>query len=160
MQSAYATRNTENISHFKTKHKFLKNSLFPSAPIEWNNLDHNIWNVGTFSTFKNNIPKSTRPTPNNIFNCESRRGIKLITRLCVGLSHLGELKVKHSFQDTLTPICSRAFDVKPTSHCILHYSMYNDERHTLLSTINNIDCRLVDVAETVFILKLFSWCSN
>ena len=42
IQSAYATRNTENISHFKTKHKFLKNSLFPSAPIEWNNLDHNI----------------------------------------------------------------------------------------------------------------------
>ena len=100
------------------------------------------------------------PTPNNIFNCESRRGIKLITWLCVGLSHLRELKVKHSFQDTLTTICSSTFDVKPTSHYILHYSTYNDERHTLLSTINNTDCRLVDVAETSFILKLFSWCSD
>ena len=27
--------------------------------------------------------------------------------------------------------------------------MYNDERHTLLSTIKNIDCRLLDVTETL-----------
>ena len=38
--------------------------------------------------------------------------------------------------------------------------MYNDERHTILSTINNIDCSVVDVDETVFVLKLFSWCAN
>ena len=34
---------------------------------------------------------------------------------------------------------------------ILQCPMYNDERHTLLSTIKNIDCRLLDVTETALI---------
>ena len=32
--------------------------------------------------------------------------------------------------------------------------MYNDERHTLLNTIKNIDCRLLDVTETLLIKTL------
>ena len=136
-QSPYTTRNTENIPLFKTKHNFFKNSFFPSAVIEWNNLDHNIRNVGSFSAFKNNILKFIRPTPNNVFNCENHRGI--IARLPVGFSHLREHKFKHSFQNTLNPICSCGFDVESTSHYFLHCPMYSDERHTLLSTIKTID---------------------
>ena len=68
--------------------------------------------------------------------------------------------VECSFQDTLNPICSCGFDVESTSHYILHCPIYNDERHTLLSTIKNIDCRLVDVTETVLIKPLlFLNCS-
>ena len=38
--------------------------------------------------------------------------------------------------------------------------MYNDERHTLLSTVKNIDCRLLDVTETVLMkTPLFGNCS-
>ena len=100
-----------------------------------------IRNVGSFSAFKNNILTFFRPTPNNVFNCENHRGIKLISRLRVGLSNLREHKFKHNFQDTLSSICSCGFYVKSTSHYILHCPMYNDEKHTLLSTIKNIDCR-------------------
>ena len=32
--------------------------------------------------------------------------------------------------------------------------MYNDERHTLLSTVKNINCRLLDVTETASIKTL------
>ena len=32
--------------------------------------------------------------------------------------------------------------------------MYNDERHTLLSTVKNINCRLLDVTETALIKTL------
>ena len=80
--------------------------------------------------------------------------MKLITRLRVGLCRLGEYKFKHSFQDTLNPICSYDFDVESTSHYILHCPMYNNERHTLLSTIKNIDRRLLDVTETDLIKTL------
>ena len=39
--------------------------------------------------------------------------------------------------------------------------MYYDERHTLLSITKNIDCRLLDVTETVFIKTLlFGNCSD
>ena len=114
--SPYTTRNTENIALFKTKHNFFKNSFFRSAVIEWNSVDHNIRNVRSFSAFKNNILKFIRPTPKSVFNCENHRGIKHITRLHVGLSHLHEHKFKHSFQDIVNPIWSCGFDVESTSH--------------------------------------------
>ena len=65
-----------------------------------------------------------------------------------------EQKFKQSFQDTLNPIYSCGFDVESTFHYILRCPMYNNERHTLLSTIKNIDCRLLDVTETVLIKTL------
>ena len=51
----YATRTVGNIPLIKTKHKLFKNSFFALAVIEWNNLNHNIRNVESFSIFKNNI---------------------------------------------------------------------------------------------------------
>ena len=40
------------------------------------------------------------------YNCNNPRGICLITRLRLGLSHVREHKYKHGFQDTLNPLCS------------------------------------------------------
>ena len=150
-QSPYVTRNTENIPLFKTKQNFFKNSFFPSVVIEWNNLDHNIRNVGSFSAFKNNILKFIRPTPNNAFNFENLRGIKLITRLRVGIAIYVNTNSSIVFKIFLFPICSCGFDIEATSHYFLHCPMYNGERDTLLSTIKNIDCRLLDVTKTVLI---------
>ena len=115
---------------------------------------------GSFSILKSNILKFIRPTPNGIFNCENHREIKLITRLRVGLSHLRGHKFKHSFQDALNSISSCNFDVESTFHYVFHCPTYNDKRNTLLSTIKNMDCRLLDLSETVLIEKLlFGNCS-
>ena len=76
------------------------NIFFPSTAIEWNNLDLKIRNSKTFSAFKKSILKFIRPFSNSIFNCHSPKGIKLITRLRLGLSHLYEHKFRHNFQDT------------------------------------------------------------
>ena len=43
-ESTYGTRNTNNISQFKLKHNFFRNSFFYSAVIEWNKLGQNIRN--------------------------------------------------------------------------------------------------------------------
>ena len=43
-RTPYATRPVGNIPLIKTKHNFFKNSFFPSAIIEWNNLDPNLRN--------------------------------------------------------------------------------------------------------------------
>ena len=61
------------------------------------------------------------------------------------MSHLREQKFKHYFQDCLNPICSCGLDIKSTSHFLLHYPTFNDERYTLLSTLNNIDCKLLEL---------------
>ena len=53
--TSYATRTGSNIPLIKTKHNFFKNSFFPSAVIEWNNLDPNLRNSKSISAFKEKI---------------------------------------------------------------------------------------------------------
>ena len=55
-----------------------------------------------------------RPTPNRTFNFHNLIGIKLITRLRLGLSHLRDYKFKHNFLDCLNPICCCGKDIETT----------------------------------------------
>ena len=64
-------------------------------------LNSNIRNSETLNNFKSKILKFIRPIANSIFGCYNPIGVKLHTRLRLGLSHLCEHKFKHSFQDTL-----------------------------------------------------------
>ena len=122
--SSYVTRNADNIPLFNIKHSFYKNSFFRSSIIEWNNLDPNLRNFGIF---KNNILKFIRPKPNSFFNCCSLKGIRLITRLRLELSHLREHKSNYNFQDCLNPLCSCGLSIESTSHFLLHCPIFHDE---------------------------------
>ena len=77
--------------------------------MKWKNFELKDRNGESFSVIKNSIMKFIRPAPNSVFDCENHRGIKLITRLRAGLSHLCDQKFKVSFQGTLNPICSCGF---------------------------------------------------
>ena len=88
--SKYNTRNFNNIPQFKVKHNFFRNSFFHSAVIEWNKLDLNIGNSESLNVFQNSLLKFIRPSGNSVFNCHNPRGVKLPTRLRLGLSHLRE----------------------------------------------------------------------
>ena len=136
---AYATRNVGNIPCFIIRHNFFKNSFFPSAVSDWNNLD----------------PTLIRPSPNNVFDCNKYKGIRYITRLRVGKAHLREHKFKHSFQYWLNPICSCGLDIESTSHFLLHCPTFNDERYTLLSTLNKIDCKLLESTKSSLSQTMF-----
>ena len=127
-----------------TKHNFFKNYFFPSAIIEWNNLDPNLRNSKSISVFKEKILNFIRPSPNSVFDIRNPKGIKLITRLRLGLSHLREHKFKHSFQDTINPICNCGQDIESTTHFFLHCHFFINERRTLLSTIRSLDSKLLD----------------
>ena len=54
----------------------------------------------------------------------------------VGLSHLYEHKFKHSFQDTLNPICNCGEGIEISFHYLLHCRDYLQERMTLLNTVS------------------------
>ena len=89
-----------------------KNSFFASAIIEWNNLDPNLRNSKSISVFKEKILNFIGPSPNSFFDCYNPKGIKL--RL--SLSHLREHKFKHSFQDTINPLCNCGQDIESSTH--------------------------------------------
>ena len=101
-----STRNANNIPRFKVRHNFFQNSFFPSVVIEWNKLDQNIRNSENLFIFKKKLLKFIRPSGNSVFRCHNPEGIKLLTRLRIGLSNLREHEFKHGFLDSLNPICS------------------------------------------------------
>ena len=82
--------------------------------------------------------KIGRPIQNSIYNIHDPVGIKYLTRLRLGLSHLNEHKFRQNFQDCLNPLCSYSFEVEITNHYFLHCHYYNDIRKTLLDTVKEI----------------------
>ena len=84
-----------------------------------------------------------RPSGNSVFKCRNPKGIKLLTSLRLGLSHLREHKFKNGFPDSLNPICSCVQNVGTSTHFLLHFSNYSNERLTFLNIIRNIDSNIL-----------------
>ena len=82
-----------------------------------------------------------RPLPNSAFNIYNPYGIKLLSRLCLGLSHLNEHKFKRGFNDTINPIC--IWDIESINYFFLHCPEYCKARQTLFDNIQSIDKMLL-----------------
>ena len=107
--------------------------------------------------------KFIRPKPNNVYYCHNPKGIKLLTRLRLGLSHLREHKVKHSFQDCLNTLCLCGNEIKTSTHYLLHRPAYTKKRLTLLNKSKSINCSILessDAAVTKILLFIDNTLSN
>ena len=106
--------------------------------IEWNKLGLNIRNSESLTSFKSKVLKFIRPSENSIFLCNNPKGIQLLTRLRLGLSHLRDHKFKHNFQDTVNLICNCGEDIESLYHYPLHFSLYTNERLALMNIVEGI----------------------
>ena len=77
-----------------------------------------------------------------------RKGVGFWKRLRLGLSHLPEHKFKHNFQNCLNPLCSCGLEIESTSHFLLHCPIFRDKRYTLLGTLRNIGCKLLESTDS------------
>ena len=137
----YRTKQCNNITAINVEHDFFKNTFFPPKTIEWNKLDRLLGHHLSF----------IRPSPNSTFNCYSPKGIKLLSRLRLELSHLTEHTFKHSLQDSLNPFCSCGKgEFETSSHYLLHCSNYLEELLALLNTIKNIDMCILQQSDSKF----------
>ena len=93
------------------------------------------------------------------FNCIFTNHIKLLTRLRVGLSHLREHKLRHSFQDSLNPICSCGSDIE-TAHFLLHSPNFSNEGSTFLNIIGSIDRNILTRSDSQVTENLLYGDSN
>ena len=64
----HTTRNSDNITPFKVRLNFFKNSFFPSVISEWNKLYLEICSCASLEIFKNHLLNFIRPNSNRIFN--------------------------------------------------------------------------------------------
>ena len=95
-------------------------------------------------TFQNALTKSGKPIPKPIYNVHNPVGLKLLTRLRLGLSHLNQLKFNHNFQDCSNPLCSCSLKVKSVSHFFLHCHYYSNICSALLNELQSIDINLIN----------------
>ena len=90
----YVMRNSKGIPQCRTSHEYCKNSFIPVIIKEWNKIDSDIWSSESLNVFKSKVLKFIRPKANTFVNCLNPKGVKLITRLRLGLSHLRDQKFK------------------------------------------------------------------
>ena len=76
------------------------------------------------------------------FQCHNPKGLKLIKRLWLGLSHLRFHKLKYSFEGTLNPICNCG-TVETTVHYLFHCSNFSNGRITFFNKLHSIDGNII-----------------
>ena len=100
----YNTCKYSKIRQIFCRTKTFSNSFLPQTIRDWNKLDTSICQAPSYSVFRKALLDFIRPTANSTFGTNDVSGLKLLTRLRVGFSHLREHKFKHNFQDTLNPL--------------------------------------------------------
>ena len=72
---------------------------------------------------------------NSVFNILNPTGLKLLSRLRLGLSHLREHKYRHNFTDTNIPFCSCGMlEAEATEHFLLRCPCHLIHRNALLES--------------------------
>ena len=122
-------------------------TFFPSTITEWNKLDLSIRNSACLNVFKCRLLQFVRPLENSVFTCHNPIGIKYLTRLRLGFSHLRYHKFKHGFLDAFDPLCSCSTAIKTTVRYFLHCPNFSTARNTFLNEIAIVDRSIIDQDE-------------
>ena len=99
------------------------------------------------STFENNYFLMRTKSGYLRYYCHNPKGIYILTRLRLSFSHLRERKFKHSFQDCLNPLCNCGNEMETSTHYLLHFPTYTNERLTLLNKIKSVNCSILESSD-------------
>ena len=136
-QQTIVTRNS-NIPTFYCRTDCFKHSFFPSTLKYWFNLDDSIRNSESVAIFKSRLLSLIQPFQSNVYNIFDPIGLKLLTRLRLGFSHLNEHKFRHDFQECLNPLCLCNFEIEDTTHYLLLCQYFSEHRINLINSVNSV----------------------
>ena len=91
-------RHVNSFNLVTCKSEYFKNSFIPNVIYEWNKLDPDIRSSASYNLFRNTLLKFIRPAQRKTFNINDSVGVKLLTRLRLGFSHLRGHKFRHGFR--------------------------------------------------------------
>ena len=114
------TQPTEDVTTFYCRTDIFKYSCFPSTILGWNNIDLKTRKINSLMSFKNSLLGVGWPTAMPMYGIQNPIGLKFLTRLQLGLSHLNEHKFKHNFKDCVNPLFSCSLEIESPSHFFLH----------------------------------------
>ena len=110
------TPSTHSVGTYFCRTNAFKYSSFPYIIREWNKLHLQLHNEKSFKKFRNALLKLGRPIPDLIYGIHHLLGLKLLTRLRLGLSHLNEHSFKHNFKNCINPLCTCSPKVESTKY--------------------------------------------
>ena len=122
----YSIRRSQinNIYNIKTRSSFFGNYYIPSTITAWNKLDRDILNMDSLNVFKLSLLKFVGPVTNSVLDINNPYGLKLLARLCLGLSHLHYHKFRHNFPDCINPICVFGLKIETATHFLHHCLLF------------------------------------
>ena len=155
-QHSYNTQSLDQTEIYYCRIDALKNSFFPYITVEWNKLDLDIRKSKSYEIIRNALLKIGRPNQCLIYRIHNPVGLKLLSRLTLGLSHLNEHIFNQNFQNCINPLCSCSLATESTTHFLLHCHHFLNIRSALLNSINEVlgsitnisnlsDCALVKI---------------
>ena len=128
-------------------------SCFPWTTTKWNKIDIKIQN-SPYSVFRNYPFKEIKPKPSPLSNIHNSSGIKLLTKLRLGLSHLKEHKLNHSFDNYVNPFYTCSLEPESTSHFFLHCHHYNTIQSILFKDLKSAGKNLFKLSDNKLTLIL------
>ena len=136
-------------------HKNILYSFFPGTSNAWNLLSSFIKSSPLLSIFKKRYSDFFIVKPNTIYEIHNPIGLRYLTRLRVGLSHLRSHKYRRNFKDTETDICSCSQNTpENVEHFILFCPKYNLIRSQLFVNLKEIT-NLETLISSSFTANLF-----
>ena len=90
---------------------------------------------------------------NNVYYCHNPKGIRLLARLRLGLSHLCEHKFKPA---CLNPLCFCGNKIETYTPYLLHCPTYTNDRMTLFNQIKSIECSILEFSNAIVTKILLS----
>ena len=96
-----------------------------------------------------------------IYKIHHPRGLKLLTRLRLGLSHLREHKFRHNFNDTIDPFClCDTNDIETSEHFLLRCPNYACLRLKLFDNLRNNNMLLLPLESRLIVQILLFGSEN
>lgn len=140
-----AFRNSDNIPYLNTRHSFLK-FQFQWTVTECNKSDpeENPRKCNDYNLFKSIVVKFIRPSSNSFVYHYCHIVIIYITRVRLDWSQLWKHKLKHNFPVAVNLICSCGNNVESVIDSFFHCTLYCNDCCLLLSSLHNIDHKLLD----------------
>ena len=135
------------MNYFSCRTEYFKGSFFPWVIGERNKLNPEILSSGSYNIFWKLLLNFIRPSASKVYSINNTFGIKLITSLRLGFSHLRDLKFRHIFQDTLNPYCSCSIEAESYSHYFLRCDFFDALRDTIINNLRIIDNNLLTVRD-------------
>ena len=96
---------------------------------------------------KKYLLKEIRSVPHSVYNICNPNGLKLLTGLRLGLSHLNEHRFNHNFEGSINPSCTCSLEVERTSYFFLYCHHYNSVKDITFNKLSEVDVNLPNASD-------------